>query len=236
MEDETVFREEVHTICKLYHQAGALHESGVHVVSTDEKTGIQAKERIHPDQPMKAGQPERQEFEYTRHGTQCLIANFEVATGKVIASTVGDTRAEEDFVAHITQTVEQAPADQWIFVTDQLNTHKSAKLVEYVAQACGIREPLGVKGKRGILKNMASRKTFLEDAAHRIRFVFTPKHCSWLNQVEIWFGILTRRLLKRAGFTSKADLKERMIAFIDYFNLHLAKPFRWTYIGKPLMV
>ncbi len=235
MEDEAVFREEVRTVCKLYHQAQALHESGVHVVSTDEKTGIQARERIHPDQPMKSGQPERQEFEYTRHGTQCLIANFEVATGKVIASTVGDTRTENDFVAHIAQTVEQAPDDQWIFIADQLNTHKSAKLVEYVAETCNIQTPLGEKGQHGILKNMASRKAFLETSSHRIRFVFTPKHCSWLNQIEIWFGILSRRLLKRASFTSKADLKKRMLTFIDYFNQHLAKPFRWTYIGKPLM-
>ncbi|MEZ5477307.1 MAG: transposase [Thiolinea sp.] len=204
-------------------------------MSTDEKTGIQAKERIHPDQPPEPGQPERHEFEYTRHGTQCLIANFEVATGQVIAPTIGETRTEEDFVRHIKQTVELAVDDHWVFITDQLNTHKSAQLVEYVAQACGIQTPLGKKGKQGILKNMASRKAFLEDPSHRIRFVFTPKHCSWLNQVEIWFGIVSRKLLKRGSFTSKENLNQRIRAFIEHFNRYLAKPFQWTYIGKPLV-
>lgn len=230
-----MFREEVRGLCQLYHQAQGFHEAGIHVVSTDEKTGMQAKERIHPDRPPQPGQPERHEFEYKRHGTRCLIANFEIATGRVIAPTIGDTRTESDFVAHIRQTVAQASGDQWVFVADQLNTHKSAQLVEYVAQACGIKTPLGEKGKSGILKSMASRKVFLEDPTHRIRFVFTPKHCSWLNQVEIWFGILSRRLLKRGSFASKQELSERILAFIEYFNQHLAKPFQWTYIGKPLV-
>jgi hypothetical protein len=100
VEDEAVFRQEVRTICKLYHQAEELHEQGVHLISVDEKTGIQALERIHPTRPMQAGKVEAVEFEYKRHGTQALIANFEVATGKVISSSVGDTRTEADFTAH----------------------------------------------------------------------------------------------------------------------------------------
>ncbi|WMP17082.1 transposase [Thiothrix lacustris] len=233
--DSAEFRQAVHAICKLYHQAESLYEQGIHLVSTDEKTGMQAIERIHPDHPMEPGQPERHEFEYTRHGTQCLIANFEIATGQVIASTIGDTRTETDFVSHIKTTVDTAAEDQWVFVVDQLNTHKSAGLVEYVAQACQLDQPLGEKGKSGILNNMASRMGFLQDETHRIRFVFTPKHCSWLNQVEIWFGIISRRLLKRGSFTSQANLKQRVEVFIDYFNQYLAKSFRWTYIGKPLV-
>lgn len=205
-------------------------------MSTDEKTGMQALERIHPDQPMKPGQLERHEFEYTRHGTQCLIANFDVATGKLIGPSIGDTRTEEDFVAHIRTTVATDPEASWIFITDQLNTHKSAELVKYVAQACDIPTSLGVKGQSGILHTMDSRATFLQNPEHRIRFVYTPKHCSWLNQVEIWFGILSRRLLKRGSFASTEELKRRVLAFIDFFNETLAKPFRWTYIGKPLMV
>ncbi|WP_370526986.1 transposase [Methylobacter sp. BlB1] len=231
-----MFRREVRTVCQLYHQAEALHQQGVHVVSTDEKTGIQALERIHPARPMKAGKPEAVEFEYQRHGTQTLIANFEVATGKVINPTVGDTRTEEDFVAHILATVQTDPEAKWIFVCDQLNTHKSEKLVKAVAQLCGLEEDLGQKGLSGILQSMASRAGFLQDKSHRIRFVYTPKHCSWLNQVEIWFGILTRRLLKRGSFSSKEELRHRMLAFIAFFNDTLAKPFRWTYIGKPLLI
>jgi hypothetical protein len=219
----------------LYHQAPELHEQGVHVISTDEKTGIQALEPIHPSQPMRPGHPEAVEFEYERHGTQALIANFEVATGRVIAPSIGDTRTEADFVAHIAATVQTDPQAEWIFIADQLNTHQSASLVALVAQRCAIEVDLGRKEKTGILKNMASRAAFLQDPTHRIRFVYTPKHCSWLNQVEIWFGILTRRLLKRGCFASTEELKQRILAFITFFNQTLAKPFRWTYIGKPLM-
>lgn len=222
-------------MCQLYHQAQELHEQGIHLVSTDEKTGIQALEPIHPSHPLRPGHPEAVEFEYERHGTQALIANFEVATGRVITPSVGDTRTEADFVAHIAATVATDPQGKWIFICDQLNTHQSASLVTFVAQHGGIDTELGRKGKTGILASMASRAAFLQDPTHRIRFVYTPKHCSWLNQVEIWFGILTRRLLKRGRFASTPELKQRILDFIEFFNKTLAKPFRWTYIGKPLM-
>ncbi len=235
MEDEALFREEVRTVCKLYHQAVEWHEQGVHLISTDEKTGIQALERLHPTRPMEPGKPEATEFEYLRHGTQALIANFEVATGKMISPTVGDTRTEEDFVSHMRTTVATDPEARWVFIVDQLNTHKSAGLVKWVAEQCQVEEDLGVKGRCGILKDMDSRAAFLQDPQHRIRLVYTPKHCSWLNQIEIWFGILTRRLLQRGAFSSKEELKQRILAFIEYFNETLAKPFRWTYIGKPLI-
>jgi hypothetical protein len=153
-----------------------------------------------------------------------------------LLSTVGDTRTEEDFVAHIRGTVASDPSGEWIFICDQLNTHKSEGLVRLVAQLCGLKEELGKKGSSGILHNMNSRATFLENKSHRIRFVYTPKHCSWLNQIEIWFGILSRRLLKRGNFSSTEELKNRILKFIEFFNETLAKPFRWTYIGKPLLI
>ena len=236
VEDEATFRQEVRNLCKLYHQAAELHEEGVHIVSTDEKTGIQAIERIHPTRPMRPGQTEAVEFEYERHGTQTLIANFEVATGKVICASVGDTRTEKDFAQHIRNTINTDPQGQWVFICDQLNTHKSETLVKTIAQLCDLKDELGIKGKSGILKNMTSRADFLQDETHRIRLVYTPKHCSWLNQVEIWFSILTRRLLKRGNFSSTEELKQRIFKFIDFFNETLAKPFRWTYIGKPLLI
>jgi hypothetical protein len=223
-------------VCKIYHQAQELHKKGVHIISTDEKTGIQALERIHPTRPMEPGKPEAIEFEYERHGTQALIANFEVATGQVICPSVGDTRTEKDFAEHIHATVETDPQGEWVFICDQLNTHKSESLVRLIARLGGLEDELGKKGKSGILSNMASRAAFLQDQSHRIRFVYTPKHCSWLNQVEIWFSILTRRLLKRGNFTSTEELKQRILSFIEFFNKTLAKPFRWTYIGKPLLI
>jgi transposase len=204
-------------------------------VSTDEKTGIQANERAHPTRPMQPGLVERVEFEYIRHGTQTLIANFEVATGQVMAPSVGATRTEEDFAGHIERTIARDPAAAWVFIVDRLNTHQSESLVRLVATQCGIEENVGVKGKAGILESMSTRAAFLDDPTHRIRFVYTPKHTSWLNQVEIWFGILVRRLLKRASFTSVDDLRERLLAFIDYFNKTMAKPFKWTYAGRPLV-
>jgi transposase len=207
---------------------------GGHVISTDEKTGIQALERIHPTKPTKPGLTERIEFEYKRHGTLCLIANFDVVTGKAILPSIGPTRTEEDFAAHIAQTIDTDPDGTWVFVLDQLNTHKSESLVRLVAERCGIDDDLGEKGVKGILKSMASRKRFLESQEHRIRFIFTPRHASWLNQVEIWFSILSRRALKRASFASLGNLRQRLLDFIDYFNAVLAKPFRWTYAGKPL--
>ena len=229
------YEADVRKICETYADALRLHEQeGAHVISTDEKTGIQALERLHPSLPPRPGKTERIEFEYCRHGTLCLIANFEVATGKSVLPTIGLTRTEEDFAAHIGRTIDADPDATWIFVLDQLNTHKSAALVHLVAERCSISDDLGTKGNHGILETMATRKAFLEASDHRIRFVYTPRHASWLNQVEIWFSILARRALKRASFPSLASLKQRLIDFIDYFNVVLAKPFRWTYAGKPL--
>jgi transposase len=198
-------------------------------------TGIQALERAAPTLPMQPGRVERREFEYIRHGTQSLIANFQVATGQVVCPSIGPTRTEADFAAHIAQTVAADPDAGYIFIVDQLNIHQSETLVRFVAEHCDITDDLGVKEKCGILRSMASRAAFLSDPSHRIQFVFLPKHTSWLNQVELWFSILVRRLLKRASFTSTEELRARILAFIEYFNRY-AKPFRWTYRGRPLTV
>lgn len=222
-------------MCRLYHQAPVLHHVGVHVVCMDEMTGIQALERLHPTLPMKVGQVERREFEYIRHGTQCLIANFEVATGQILPSTIGETRTEEDFVKHVERVLALDPKGEWVFITDQLDIHRSESLVRLVARHCDMEgSELGIKRKKGVLKSKESRTVFLTDRTHRIRFVYTPKHCSWLNQVELWFSILMRRLLRRGNFTSVNDLKQQLIEFIAYFNRTMAKPFKWTYWGKVL--
>ena len=113
-------------VCGLYGQAARLAEQGIHLVSTDEKTGMQALERLHPDLPMGPGREQRREYEYKRHGTLCLTANLEVWCGWVIAPTLGPTRTEADFVAHVQQTVATDPQAGWVFLVDNLNTHQSA--------------------------------------------------------------------------------------------------------------
>jgi DDE superfamily endonuclease len=230
-----VFRQQSAAVCDLYERAGQLAEQGIYVVSTDEKTGIQALERLYPDIPMGPGRVQSREFEYKRHGTLCLMANLEVWCGCVMAPSVGPTRTEEDFVAHIEQTVNTDPMAGWVFIVDNLNTHQSESLVLYVARACGIKEEdLGQKEKRGVLKSQASRAEFLSEPSHRIRFVYTPRHSSWLNQIEVWFSVLVRKLLRRSSFSSLEDLKEKILSFIDYFNRSMAKPIDWLYSPRPL--
>jgi hypothetical protein len=198
---------------------------------------MQALEPVAPTQPMRPGVPERREFEYTRHGTQCLTANLEVAAGQVLAPTVPPTRDEADFAAHIEQTIATDPRAGWIFGADNLTTHGSATLVYLVAGLCGIAaETLGAKGKSGVLQSVPTRKAFLTDRSHRTRFVYVPKHTSWLNQVEIWFSLLARRVLRRGRLRSKTELRDRVLASIEYDNRTLAKPYKWTYAGRPLNV
>lgn len=196
-------------------------------------TGIQALERAAPTLPARPGRVERREFEYVRHGTLSLIASFRVATGQVTAASLGPTRTEADFAAHVARAIATEPAAGYVFLVDRLNTHQSESLVRLVAAAEGYPGDLGVKGESGVLQSMASRAAFLGAPERWVQFVYLPKHTSWLNQVEIWFSILVRRLLKRGSFASTDELRERILAFVAYFNRH-AKPFRWTYSGRSL--
>ena len=215
---------------------------GRHLISVDEKTGIQALERIATDQPMRAGQPRRLEYEYERHGTTCLMAATDVATGNLLHQRLHPTRTEDDFLVFVQGVTAQLPEDeQVVLLADQLNTHLSASLVRWIAQQIDFQGDLGKKNYRGILKNQPSRKAFLENPEHRIRFVYTPKHCSCgsppgLNPIENWFGKLQRQVIRYGNFSSVKELENNINAYIIYYNDCLAKPLNWKFKGfsKPV--
>ena len=219
----------------MYAEATERAEQGEVTVSTDELTGVQALERKHPGLPLAPGKVERREFEYVRHGTRSFILSRDVVTGHILAPAAGPTRTEADFLAHLQAVIATDPkASRWHIVCDRLNTHQSESLVRWVADLSGIEADLGVKGESGILASMVSRAAFLSNPSHTVVFHYTPKHSSWLNQIEIWLSILVRKLLKRGSFTSVEDLHAKVFAFIDYYNRTMAKPFKWTYQGKAL--
>jgi DDE superfamily endonuclease len=221
----------------VYEEATGRTEQGEVTVSTDELTGVQALERKYPGLPLTPGKVERREFEYLRHGTRSFIVSRDVVTGQILAPACGPTRTEADFLAHLQAVVATHPeATCWHVVCDRLNTHQSESLVRWIATLSSIEEDLGVKGESGILASMVSRAAFLSDPSHKVVFHYTPKHSSWLNQIEIWLSILVRKLLKRGSFTSIEDLQAKVFAFIDYYNRTMAKPFKWTYQGKALTV
>lgn len=201
-----------------------------HLISVDEKTGIQAIYR--KESKVKRGRIKKKEYEYVRNGTTSLIAAQDVSTGELICGYLGTTRKEPDFLAFCQQTVKLFPKkDEIIFLADQLNIHKSASLVEWIAQEIGFKEDLGKKGMKGILKSMKSRMLFLEKEEHRIRFVYTPKHCSWLNPIENWFAKLQRQVITGGNFASVNDLEDKIKNYIKYYNCCLLKPLKWKFKG-----
>jgi transposase len=230
------YDDRIKSICVLYKNSIEMHKNGVHIISIDEKSGIQAIERAEPNRPMRPRSPEKIEHEYLRHGTQCLIGNLEVGTGKMLTPMVSETRKNGDFVLNIQNLIDLDPNGEWIFILDQLNIHKSEALVRFIAFKNNFEGDLGESGHRGkgILRSMKSRMEFLEDASHRIRFQFTPKHCSWMNQIEIWFSGFSKRFVKRNSCSSVGALKKGILNYIDYYNCKFAKPFKWTYEGKIL--
>jgi transposase len=214
-------------------------DSKRHVLSVDEKTSIQALERMEGKAPESKGGYRRREFEYARNGTTCLMAAFDVGKGNIANQRIHPTRTEEDFLEFIQETVDLYPVeDDIVFLTDQLNTHMSETLVIYTAKLINFEGELGKKGYKGILKNMESRKTFLENPNHRVRFAFTPKHCSWLNPIENWFAKLQRHVIKNGNFSSVKELEDKIKDYIDFYNRCLTKPLNWKFKGflknKPL--
>jgi len=223
------FDEKARDICQLYVDAPRLYEQGRLVICCDEKTGMQILERKHPTKPVTAGIPERREHEYIRHGTRVLINSFAVPTGQ-IAWTLGLTRTSQDFAAHLDHARARFPEmERYDWVLDNLNTHWSLDVCRLVAGWCNL------EFHPKTLKRGADRRAFLTDPSHKHVFHFTPKHGSWLNQVELWFGVLQRRFLARGEFKNAEEFEQRLIAYLEDYNQNYAHPYRWTYTGQPLV-
>jgi transposase len=216
-------------ICRLYVQAPALYQQGELVICCDEKTGMQILQRKYPTILAQPGKPEKREHEYIRHGTRALIASFVVPTGQVVWN-LGVTRTSKDFATHLAHVTAQFPGQQrFHWVLDNLNTHWSLDVCELMARLNGT--PFFKRS----LKTGRERRAFLTDPGHKHVFHFTPKHGSWLNQVELWFSTLSRRWLKRADFTSAEEFIEPLQAYMNDYNAFRAHPYRWTYTGQPLV-
>ena len=223
------FDAKAQTICQLYAKALAAYQQGRLVLCCDEKTGMQILERKAPTKPAQAGRRERREHEYIRHGTRVLLNSLAVATGQ-IAWTIGSTRTATDFVAHLTQAYHCLPAmNRYDWVMDNLNTHWSLAVCHLVARWCKV--PFVPQ----TLKTGPQRRAFLTDPSHRHVLHFTPKQGSWLNQAELFFGVLHRRFLARGSFTSAKDFIRRLERFLNDYNTRHAHPYRWTYTGEPLV-
>ena len=176
---------------------------GVLVISIDEKTGIQAKAPVKPDRQARPGKPARREHEYRRNGTQNLFAALRVHSGEV-SGMPSKTRDRFDLLRFLYQLEAEIPQGQQVIaITDNLSTRTTQEVEDWL------------------------------EAHPRWRFVFTPKHASWLNQVEIFFSIIARRLLKHGAFESEEDLARQMLAFLEVYS-QTATPFQWTYTGKVL--
>lgn len=216
-------------ICHLYAQALEVYHQGRLVICCDEKTGMQVLERKAPTKPAQPGRRERREHEYIRHGTRVLINALAVATGQ-IAWTIGTTRTATAFVAHLQRAYHRWPAMQrYDWGRDNLNTHWSLDVCRLVARWCKVPfEPQK-------LKTGPQRRAFLTDPSHRHVFHFTPTHGSWLNQAELFFGVVQRRFLARGSFPSAKDFARRLERFLQEYNARHAHPYRWTYTGEPLV-
>jgi len=235
--DEELFQTQVDDICSVYLNAPVAYaKHNTRTICVDEMTSLAANERRASSKLALPNQVAKAECQYTRHGTLSLTGSWDVVQGQMIHTTIDETRDAEDFAHHICKTIATDPLASWVVVADNLNTHYGEPVVRLVAKLLGI-DPAQLgskKRRRGVLGCVQSRREFLTDPSHRIRFVYTPKHSSWLNQIEVVFGVIAGRVIRCGDFSSKQDLKTKLLEFIAYYNRSYARPLNWTYTGRPI--
>lgn len=216
-------------ICRLYLDAAKLWETGELVVCSDEKTGILIRRRKYATLPVKAGLPRRREHEYERLGSTHLHTSFCVPTGQV-AYDLTRTHNGSDFAAHLRHAVKEMPkAERYHWVVDNNRTHSTPLVCAVVAQLSGIAFDADT------FKTAKKRREWLSDPEHKHVFHFTPVHGSWLNQAELFFSVLGRKLLSRDDFASALAFVERVVEWMVSYNQEWAHPYKWTYAGTPLV-
>lgn len=236
--DEELFQAQVDEICSVYLNAPVAYtKHNTRTICVDEMTSLAANQRRADSKLALPNQVAKVECQYTRHGTLSLTGSWDVVQGQMIHTTIDETRDAEDFAHHIGRTVATDPFARWVIVADNLNTHYGEPVVRLVAELLGV-DPAQLgnkKRRRGVLGCVRSRREFLTDPSHRIRLVYTPKHSSWLNQIEVVFGVIAGRVIRDGDFSSKHDLKTKLLEFIDYYNRSYARPLNWTYTGRPIL-
>ncbi len=231
-----IYLKQVRKCSRLLQNIESYYQKGIQIISIDEKSGIQILKPHYKDKEAQMELNPKREVFYQRLGRLDLIQATNLYTGELFNPFIEQRHRETEFVqaleSCINEQLAQTPEDEIIILCDNFPTHKSEGVVRLIARYLKERsENLGMKGIYGILKDKKSREEFLIDESHRIRFVFTPRHASWLNPIECYFSILNRHLLDKLFPESVPQAKETIEFYSSWYNEHFARPFSFKFSG-----